>query len=96
MQNYKTRDLHAFIQQQNQTVFDKIGIVVQADRDGKWIEFLLKNDEQMFEEEIAERREKIFKDKDNQAIEEMKQILNDYSKEKAEQEKKEAAAAGQQ
>lgn len=42
----------------------------------------------MFEEKIAKRREEIFKDGDKAAIEEMKRILNDYSKEKEEAEKK--------
>ena len=41
----------------------------------------------MFEEMIAKRREKIFEENDRQAIEEMKKILNDYSKEKEEAEK---------
>lgn len=41
----------------------------------------------MFEEMIAKRREKIFEDSDHKAIEEMKRILNDYSKEKEEAEK---------
>jgi hypothetical protein len=43
---------------------------------------LLKDEEKMFEEEIAKRREKIFKDKNTAAIDEMKQILNEYSHEK--------------
>ena len=33
----------------------------------------------MFEQMIAERRERIFRDKDTQAIEEMKNILNLYT-----------------
>ena len=33
----------------------------------------------MFEEEIAKRREEIFKYKKTEAIEEMKNILNEYS-----------------
>jgi len=37
----------------------------------------------MFEEIIAKRREKIFADKNQEAIEEMKKILNEYSKDKA-------------
>jgi hypothetical protein len=41
----------------------------------------------MFEEMIAKRREQIFADNDKAAIEEMKKILNDYSKEKEEAEK---------
>ena len=40
------------------------------------------SDEKMYEEMIAERREQIFKEKNTSAIEEMKQILNDYSEEK--------------
>ena len=41
----------------------------------------------MFEEMIAKRREQIFEDNDQKLIEEMKRILNDYSKEKEEAEK---------
>lgn len=40
----------------------------------------------MFEEEIANRRENIFKQKNTAAIDEMKQILNQYSQEKNKQE----------
>ena len=36
----------------------------------------------MFEEMIAKRREKIFEEKKHEAIEEMKRILNEYSKDK--------------
>jgi hypothetical protein len=48
----------------------------------------LKEEDEMFEEMIAKRREKIFEENDKQAIQEMKEILNDYSKEKEEAEKK--------
>lgn len=41
----------------------------------------------MFEEKIAKRREEIFNQKDEKAIEEMKKILSDYTKEKEEAEK---------
>lgn len=68
-------------------------IEIVAEREGLWLEFLLKEDEKMFEEEIASRRERIFKMKDEKAIEEMKQILNEYAIKKEELEKKEAAAA---
>ena len=57
-------------------------IEIQYEREGCWLEFLLKDEEKMFEEEIAKRREKIFKDKNTAAIDEMKQILNEYSQEK--------------
>lgn len=57
-------------------------IEIQADREGCWLEFLLTEDEDMFEEKIAKRREKIFKEKNQAAIEEMKQILQEYSQEK--------------
>lgn len=54
-------------------------IEIQYEREGCWLEFLLKDEEKMFEEEIANRRERIFKQKDSTAIEEMKKILNEYS-----------------
>ena len=47
----------------------------------------MKEEDEMFEEMIAKRREQIFADNDHKAIEEMKRILNDYSKEKEEVEK---------
>ena len=80
--NYKTKEFIAFIENQNDTVYKDMGIEVQYEREGCWLEFLLSEDELMFEEEIAKRREDIFKNKDTGAIEEMKRILNDYSKEK--------------
>jgi len=72
MFNYKTKDFQSFIEQQNQTVYKDLNIEIVAEREGLWLEFLLKEDEKMFEEEIAERRERIFKNKDQTAIEEMK------------------------
>ena len=59
-----------------------MGIEIQCDNEGLWLEFLLKEEEKMFEEEIAKRREDIFKNKNTQWIEEMKTILNEYSNEK--------------
>ena len=47
-------------------------IEIQYEREGCWLEFLLKDEEKMFEEEIANRREEIFKKKHTNAIEEMK------------------------
>ena len=57
-----------------------MGIEIQYDREGNWLEFLLKEEEKMFEDEIAIRRQLIFNEKDTKAIEEMKRILHDYSK----------------
>lgn len=66
-----------------------MGIEIQAsDREGQWLEFMLKDDK-MFEEEIGTRRNKIFEEKNTRAIEEMKSILNDYTMKKAQLEKKE-------
>ena len=62
-------------------------IEVICDREGQWIEFILKEEDEMFEEKIAKRREEIFNQKDEKAIEEMKKILSDYTKEKEEAEK---------
>lgn len=44
----------------------------------------MKDDEQMFEQQIAQRRQEICKNQDTDAIEEMKKILQDYTKEKEE------------
>lgn len=55
-------------------------IKIEYEREGSWLEFLLIEDENMFEQMIADRRENIFKEKNTQAIEEMKKILNEYTK----------------
>ena len=69
-----------------------MNIKIEYEREGSWLEFLLIDDEKMFEQMIADRREKIFQDKDTQAIEEMKKILNQYTKQKEEAEKEAAKA----
>ena len=52
------------------------------ERDGCWLEFILENNEQMFEEMIVTRRQQIFSASNLEAINEMKEILEQYSKEK--------------
>lgn len=54
------------------------------ERDGCWLEFILENNEQMFEEMIVTRRKKIFDENNLDAINEMKEILEQYSKKKEE------------
>lgn len=54
------------------------------ERDGCWLEFILENNEEMFEEQIVRRRQKIFASNDHEAINEMKEILEQYSKKKEE------------
>lgn len=41
-----------------------MNIKIEYEREGSWLEFLLIDDEKMFEQMIADRREKIFLDKD--------------------------------
>jgi len=96
MFNKKTKDFQKFIAHQNQTVYADLHIEIVEEKEGLWLEFLLKDDEQMFEEEIASRRQRIFNQKDQPAIEEMKHILNEYSIEKKKQESEEEAAAANQ
>lgn len=81
---YRTSEFKKFIDSQNETVYDKFEtpIKIECEREGSWLEFLLKHDDLMFEQMIAERRERIFRDKDTQAIEEMKNILNLYTNQK--------------
>jgi hypothetical protein len=50
------------------------------ERDGCWLEFILENNEQMFEEMIVLRRKNIFEANNVEAINEMKEILEQYSK----------------
>ena len=52
------------------------------ERDGCWLEFILENNEQMFEEMIVTRRQQIFSANNLEAINEMKEILEQYSTEK--------------
>ena len=80
--NYRTRDFVKFIELQNQEVYDDLGIEVQADREGNWLEFILTNDDKMYEEEISLRRKQIFETNDQTAIAEMKAILHAYTQEK--------------
>lgn len=94
--NYKTKRFSSFIKEQNEQVYKDMAIEIIPEREGLWLEFLLKEEEQMFEEIIARRREKIFNERNQQAIEDMKRILNEYSKDKAEQENKSGAPAQNQ
>jgi hypothetical protein len=71
------------MENQQENVYDKWNIDTAADREGSWVEFCLKDDEKMFEQEIANRRKEIFEKGDTQAIEEMKNILSQYTEEKA-------------
>ena len=91
MFNFRTKDYMKFIEDQNQ-VFHPLGIDIQTDREGMWIEFILMNDEDMFEQRIAARRQEIFEKKNDVAIQEMKKILNDYTIEKAKEDEEAAAA----
>ena len=85
--DYKTKEFKKYIKKQNDEVYSNMSIQVIEEREGLWLEFLLKQEEQMFEELIATRREEIFKDptKHTKEIENMKTILEDYSKEKNDQ-----------
>ena len=59
-----------------------MSIEVQYEKEGQWLEFILKDDEKMFEELIADRREQIFRDDDQTAIKEMGSILEEYNHER--------------
>ena len=60
---YRTKEFTKFIQQQNEEVYQKLNIKIEYEREGSWLEFLLVDDEKMFEQMIADRREQIFNDK---------------------------------
>ena len=77
--NYCTKDLEKFIQHQQEQYYEELDIEINADREGSWIEFCLKDDEKMFEQEITSRRRRIFEEGNTQAIEEMKSILAAYT-----------------
>lgn len=77
---YRTKDFIKFIEEQNKE-YETCEIEILYESQGSWIEFQLKEHEKMFEDEIAYRRRLIFGDKkDAAAIEEMKDILEDYKK----------------
>ena len=57
--NYKTDDFKKFIEKQNEEVYKELKIEVIPERKGLWLEFLLRKEEQMFEELINERRDRI-------------------------------------
>lgn len=83
--NYKTKVFDEFIKRQNANVYEDLKIELVADREGNWLEFVLKDDEQMFEQMIAQRRQEIFRNNETLAIEEMKKILQDYTREREEE-----------
>lgn len=86
--SYRTKEFTKFIKEQNETVYSEMKIRIEYEREGSWLEFLLIEDENMFEQMIADRRERIFRERDNLAIEEMKKILNDYTQKKDEKDNK--------
>ena len=51
--NHRTAKFKKFIEQQNETVYKDMGIEIQPEREGCWLEFLLIHDEEMFEQKIA-------------------------------------------
>lgn len=61
--SHKTKRFSQFIKQENENIYKDMNIEIIPEREGLWLEFLLKEEEQMFEEIIAKRREKIFADK---------------------------------
>ena len=48
---YRTKEFDKFIKSQNETVYDKFEtqIKIECEREGSWLEFLLVNDDLMFE-----------------------------------------------
>jgi hypothetical protein len=59
--SYRTKEFTRFIKDQNETVYNDMKIKIEYEREGSWLEFLLIEDENMFEQMIADRREEIFK-----------------------------------
>ena len=61
IQGYKTHDFKQLIKNQNETIYKDMGVEVIPEKEGEWLEFVLIEDDkdQMFEEEIAKRRNKI-------------------------------------
>jgi hypothetical protein len=56
--DHRTKNFKDFIEQHNFSVYDEMKIEIQFEREGKgeWLAFALKDDQKMFETEIAERR----------------------------------------
>ena len=62
----KTKDFNAYIKEQNDSVYAGMNIQIIAEREGLWLEFLLKEEEAMFEDMIAKRRKEILEMPNNE------------------------------
>ena len=76
-----TTDLIKFVKEQRESVYKKLEVDIDVDKEGSWIEFSL-DGEKDFEQEIANRRKKIFAENNDAAIKDMKDILAKYQSEK--------------
>ena len=59
-----------------------MGVDIDADKEGSWIDFTFSDEAESFEQKIADRRKRIFAAGDDAAIKEMKDILANYQREK--------------
>ena len=57
----RTKDLKKFIQQQNSEVYEQLGVRIECEKEGNWLEFILLDDEKMFEQIIADRKKDMAK-----------------------------------
>ena len=72
-----TTDLIKYVKEQQDSVYKKLEVDIDVDKEGSWIEFTL-SEEKDFEQEIANRRKKIFAEGNDAAIKDMKDILAKY------------------
>ena len=83
--DYKTKEFRKYIKIQNAEVYKDMQIQLDPEPEGKWLEFNLQMDEQMFEKVIQLRRERIFRENNSNDIEEMKKILEEYKAKREQQ-----------
>lgn len=82
---YKTKDFDKFMKKENLTVYQKMDFPIKLtwEKEGRWLEFIIEDAERTYEQMIADRRELMFKQGDEFAISEFAQIMNEYSSQKA-------------
>ena len=66
--NYRTKEFNNYIASQNDTVYAQYEIKMEVEKEGTWLEFILKKEGSTFDLVIADRRDKMFNEKDTQAI----------------------------
>ena len=80
----RTKKFVDFLENQNETVYKDLGLEVCYEKEGLWLEFGFIEEDLMFEEEIAKRRNLIIEERDQndgdkKELEEMAKLLNEFA-----------------